>query len=136
VVLTTHSAREAAAVCTRVAVMASGRLLALGTPDELQRRYGAGHTLRAEPLPGAAAALVEHVRSRAPAGAHVTCDADGTLRVTLPPPCAAPLSALAAALCGAPVVRWEMATQSLAVAVAAVEERAHAADPPAEMATV
>jgi ABC-2 type transport system ATP-binding protein len=41
VLLTTHYLDEADALCDRVAVLDKGRLLALGAPAELKRRYGA-----------------------------------------------------------------------------------------------
>lgn len=40
VLLTTHYLDEADALCDRVAIVDGGRLLALGTPAELKRRYG------------------------------------------------------------------------------------------------
>ncbi|KPV58610.1 hypothetical protein QJ48_15815 [Paenibacillus sp. A3] len=39
VVLTTHSMEEAEALCNRVAIMNQGRMIALGTPDELIHTY-------------------------------------------------------------------------------------------------
>ena len=138
-VLTTHSAREAAAVCTRVAVLAQGRLLALGAPEELQRRYGAGHTLLATSMPGAEAALRAHLVAHLPPEAIITAaephlvdgaapDDCGSLRCVLPPTCRAPLAALAAALEGAPVCRWDLIAHSLGAAVADIVGRATAGD--------
>ena len=43
IVLTTHSMAEAAALGDRVAIMAQGRLVALGSTVELTRRYGKGY---------------------------------------------------------------------------------------------
>ena len=40
VLLATHSSDEALGLCDRVAVLNKGRLLAMGTPDELLRRFG------------------------------------------------------------------------------------------------
>lgn len=40
-ILTTHYLEEAEALCDRIAVMASGRLVALGTSDELKAQSGA-----------------------------------------------------------------------------------------------
>ena len=40
-ILTTHYLEEAEALCDRIAVMASGRLAALGTAEELKAQSGA-----------------------------------------------------------------------------------------------
>ena len=58
VVLSTHILSEAASLCTRVAIMKQGRLLAVDTPDELARRVAqaAGLVVRIE---GPAAAVRE-----------------------------------------------------------------------------
>jgi ABC-type multidrug transport system ATPase subunit len=45
IVLTTHSMEEADVLGDRVAIMARGRLRALGTPLRLKQRYGAGYRL-------------------------------------------------------------------------------------------
>lgn len=42
IVLTTHDLDEAGAVSDRIAVIAQGRVVAEGDPDELRRRHGAG----------------------------------------------------------------------------------------------
>jgi len=41
IVLSTHYMEEAEALCDRVAILDRGRLIALGTPSELQREHGA-----------------------------------------------------------------------------------------------
>jgi len=41
VVLTTHNMEEADQLCDRIGIMESGRILALGTPDELKQSVGA-----------------------------------------------------------------------------------------------
>ena len=46
VVLVTHFMEEAEVLCDRVAVMANGRLVAEGTPDELIERHSAGVQIR------------------------------------------------------------------------------------------
>ncbi len=43
IVLTTHDLEEAEALSDRVGVMKDGRLLALGTPEELKRQTGSAH---------------------------------------------------------------------------------------------
>ena len=47
-IYTTHYMEEAARLCDRVAIVDKGRLLALGTVDELLSRYGARPTLVAQ----------------------------------------------------------------------------------------
>eukprot|EP00727_Mastigamoeba_balamuthi_P003068 m51a1_g12759 hypothetical protein (671) ;mRNA; r:826-3464 len=44
-VLTTHSMEEAEALCNRIAVVAEGRLQAIGTSLHLKERFGSGYTL-------------------------------------------------------------------------------------------
>jgi ABC-2 type transport system ATP-binding protein len=63
VLLTTHLMEEAEH-CTRLAVMAGGRLLACDTPAELKRRIG-GDVITIAPSPGADAnAVVDALRER------------------------------------------------------------------------
>jgi ABC-2 type transport system ATP-binding protein len=45
ILLTTHALDEAERLADRVAVLAGGRIVALGTPEELRRRAPAGGTL-------------------------------------------------------------------------------------------
>lgn len=45
VILTTHSMQEAAALSDKIAVMAVGRLRAVGTPQHLVQRHGKGHQI-------------------------------------------------------------------------------------------
>lgn len=52
VVLVTHFMEEAEVLCDRVAVMANGRLVAQGTPDQLIERHGAGVQIRVPSLGG------------------------------------------------------------------------------------
>jgi ABC-2 type transport system ATP-binding protein len=73
--LTTHYLDEAEILCDRVAIVDHGRIVALGTPDELKQRIPGGDTIEltldapaAEGLPAELSAL-PGVRS---------CDADGT----------------------------------------------------------
>ena len=43
VVLTTHSMEEAEALCARIGIMVNGRLMTLGTPQQLKAAYGTGY---------------------------------------------------------------------------------------------
>merc|ERR1711871_810888 len=43
VVLTTHSMEEADALCGRIGIMVNGRLMTLGTPQQLKQQYGTGY---------------------------------------------------------------------------------------------
>lgn len=45
VILTTHSMEEADILGDRVAIMARGRLRAIGTPVRLKQQYGAGYSV-------------------------------------------------------------------------------------------
>merc|ERR1711871_58599 len=45
IVLTTHSMEEADALCNRIGIMVNGRLMSLGTPQQLKGAYGAGYNL-------------------------------------------------------------------------------------------
>ncbi|MDI5962301.1 ABC transporter ATP-binding protein [Streptantibioticus silvisoli] len=56
VLLTTHSMQEAQALADRVAVLAGGRIVAEGTPDDLGGRDTAGARIRFALPPGCAAA--------------------------------------------------------------------------------
>eukprot|EP00164_Ancoracysta_twista_P003141 GFYU01004190.1.p1 GENE.GFYU01004190.1~~GFYU01004190.1.p1 ORF type:complete len:1422 (-),score=447.32 GFYU01004190.1:80-4345(-) len=46
VILTTHSMEEADTLCSRIGIMAQGRLQCLGSQMRLKRRFGEGFTLR------------------------------------------------------------------------------------------
>jgi ABC-2 type transport system ATP-binding protein len=61
ILLTTHYMEEAERLCERVAIMDHGRILALGSPDELTREVGADTivSVRAEGDLGALAAALE-----------------------------------------------------------------------------
>ena len=41
--LTTHSMEEADALCTRIGIMVNGRLMTLGSPQQLKAAYGTGY---------------------------------------------------------------------------------------------
>lgn len=61
VIISTHILEEVSAVCTRAMIIASGNLLADGTPAELeaQSQYHNAVTLRLQPVEGAREALSE-----------------------------------------------------------------------------
>jgi ABC-2 type transport system ATP-binding protein len=83
VFLTTHYLDEADHLSDRVAIVDHGRVIALGTPDELKRRYSAD-TISVTPDPGAPAGAP--VLARELAGAPFVDRADvedGTIRLTV-----------------------------------------------------
>jgi ABC-2 type transport system ATP-binding protein len=83
VFLTTHYLDEADQLSDRVAIVDHGRVIALGTPDELKRRYSAD-TISVTPDPGAPEAAP--VLARALAGAPFVDRAeveDGAIRLTV-----------------------------------------------------
>ena len=45
IILTTHSMEEADTLCTRIGIMAGGKLRSLGTQAELKRLHGTGYRL-------------------------------------------------------------------------------------------
>lgn len=59
VFLCTHNLAEAQKLCSRVAVLEQGRLVALGTPAELARRLGPSQRLEIEVAPEELAAALE-----------------------------------------------------------------------------
>jgi ABC-2 type transport system ATP-binding protein len=82
ILLTTHYMEEAERLCQRVAIMDHGKILAIGSPDELKRSIGAGTvvTLQAEPVTPELIAALEQlpgVRSveHGPRGLQVLTDA-------------------------------------------------------------
>lgn len=83
VVLTTHSMLEAETLGDRIAIMAAGRLCAIGTPLRLKNVYGAGYRLNLTApvprLPG----LLDIVRQHVPDAAVAARDA-GNVAVTVP----------------------------------------------------
>src|SRR5215207_426505 len=62
VLLTTHYMFEADALCDRIAVIAKGRIVAEGTPQELKNRVSEGQVLEVE-VYGVPAETVERVRA-------------------------------------------------------------------------
>ncbi|OAA71404.1 ABC transporter [Cordyceps fumosorosea ARSEF 2679] len=95
VLLTTHSMEEADRLAGRTAIMAAGRLLAVGSTARLQRRHGGGHSvglaLRSAPDSSQEemAAVWAWVRERAAAeGSEAKLERDmlrGQIRFTLSP---------------------------------------------------
>jgi ABC-2 type transport system ATP-binding protein len=87
VFLTTHYLDEADQLSDRVAIVDHGRVIALGTPDELKRRYSAD-TISVTPDPGAPGAVPMPARdlARELAGAPFVGRADvedGAIRLTV-----------------------------------------------------
>ncbi|XP_038065899.1 ATP-binding cassette sub-family A member 5-like [Patiria miniata] len=64
-VLTTHYMEEADAVCSRVGIMISGRLMCLGTTQHLKGKYGGGYLLEAKLNPGEAYYSMDHTTGEA-----------------------------------------------------------------------
>ena len=71
VVLTTHSMEEADALCTRIGIMAKGRMRCLGSSVHLKQRHGRGFMIEMQTDAAAAAAAIDFVRSAFP-GAELT----------------------------------------------------------------
>jgi ABC-type multidrug transport system ATPase subunit len=57
VLLTTHSMDEADVLCDRIAIVAGGRLRAVGTQQRLKHRFGSGYRLTLHLAPPSPAAL-------------------------------------------------------------------------------
>ena len=51
ILLTTHSMEEAEALCTRIGIMAKGKLRCIGSAQHLKTKYGKGYTLTVNSLP-------------------------------------------------------------------------------------
>src|SRR5262245_50822876 len=87
IVLTTHNMEEADALCGRVAIVDHGKVIALGTPEELKRSIPGGYVLhltvqpRADELIAKLAALpgVTEVRKVGDNGADLYADRGGPL---------------------------------------------------------
>ncbi len=93
VVVSTHILEEVHAVCNRAIIVAHGRVVADGTPAELESRsptHRAVHLHLAEAYAGAVAAIAALAGVR-----EVRADADGKRLLVLPHPEASPLAALA-----------------------------------------
>ncbi|GAB4821282.1 hypothetical protein N2152v2_008328 [Parachlorella kessleri] len=82
-VLSSHSMEECEAVCSRVGIMAAGRLRCLGTVQHLKSRFGEGYVLEMRTVPGQGEAAAGLVRQQCP-GAGVR-EQDGVhLSFTIP----------------------------------------------------
>ncbi|HLF06018.1 MAG TPA: ABC transporter ATP-binding protein [Thermoplasmata archaeon] len=82
IVYTTHLMHEADELCNRIAIIDKGRIIALGTPQELKRAHRAEETLEIEgiiPEPALAALRrVEGVKEAA-----LTAETDGSAKVSI-----------------------------------------------------
>jgi ABC-2 type transport system ATP-binding protein len=87
ILLTTHNMEEADALCARIAIVDHGRVIALGSPEELKRSMPGGYVLQLQfdALPGP---MIDHlrqlpgvieVRLSGEAGAEVFADRGGPL---------------------------------------------------------
>lgn len=88
VLLTTHYIEEAEVLADRVVVIAEGKVLAEGTPDEIQARAGSRGRLdifNFDRLPPAARTFVEQLKARWPP----TQEREDRLRLSVPDPFAA-----------------------------------------------
>jgi ABC-2 type transport system ATP-binding protein len=74
VLLTTHYMEEAARLCDRVAVVDSGKVIALGTPRELIASLGAEHVIEFAVAEQASTAHMENVLSTLPSVERVVHD--------------------------------------------------------------
>ncbi|KAK3244858.1 hypothetical protein CYMTET_45550 [Cymbomonas tetramitiformis] len=84
IILTTHSMEECEALCTRVGIMANGRLSCIGSPQHLRQRFGTGYRLEVRMSKREEqAALSELVRSTF-AGAQSQEDHMGRMVFSLP----------------------------------------------------
>ncbi|XP_060037438.1 phospholipid-transporting ATPase ABCA7 isoform X2 [Erinaceus europaeus] len=84
VVLTSHSMEECEALCTRLAVLASGRFRCLGSPQHLKTRFGSGHSLTLRVPAGSRERAQAWVAATLP-GAELLEVRGGRLRFQLPP---------------------------------------------------
>ena len=68
VILTSHSMEECEHLCSRLAIMASGRFLCLGSPTHIKEKYGRGLTLQLTMSSGVdnKTEIVAFIRSRFP----------------------------------------------------------------------
>jgi ABC-type multidrug transport system ATPase subunit len=92
VLVTTHDLHEAAALGDRVAILAAGRLVAVGSPAELCTRFGGALTLRltlASGDAGTVAAVGARVAALAPAAAPAPARGDPAAFTFFIPPAAA-----------------------------------------------
>eukprot|EP00850_Spirogloea_muscicola_P017011 SM000142S00525 [mRNA] locus=s142:89468:101029:- [translate_table: standard] len=83
VVLTTHSMEECEALCSRVGLMAAGRLVCLGSVQHLKHRFGDEYCLELRQSAGDTAALHDFVSAAFP-GAFLEEGYSGRARYRLP----------------------------------------------------
>lgn len=81
VFLCTHNLGEAELLCDRVAVLAHGRLLAIGTPRELARRFGDAHDLLIDIAEGQAVLAIQALVQVNSTGAPVANEAGTTITI-------------------------------------------------------
>jgi len=81
VLITTNYLEEASALCDRLAIIDHGKLIALGTPEELRRRFGAT-VLEIGMEPAPSLALIERLRAL-PGVSKVELASDGLLKLTV-----------------------------------------------------
>jgi ABC-2 type transport system ATP-binding protein len=78
ILLTTHNMEEADALCSRVAIVDHGKLIALGTPEELKRSIPGGYVVRLHLSGPPPAPLVASLR-QLPGVTEVRASGDGAL---------------------------------------------------------
>eukprot|EP01090_Pellita_catalonica_P017588 TRINITY_DN5345_c0_g1_i1.p1 TRINITY_DN5345_c0_g1~~TRINITY_DN5345_c0_g1_i1.p1 ORF type:complete len:450 (-),score=66.30 TRINITY_DN5345_c0_g1_i1:98-1447(-) len=66
IILTTHSMEEADVLCTRIGIMANGRLQCVGPQQDLKTRFGQGYTLKINFTDAARETAVKFVTATAP----------------------------------------------------------------------
>jgi ABC-2 type transport system ATP-binding protein len=81
VVLTTHNMEEADQLCDRIGIMDRGKILALGTPEELKRSVGAD-TIVTVNTEGDLAALAAHLHEKVD-GADSATTLDGSVQLAV-----------------------------------------------------
>ena len=98
VVLTSHSMEECEALCSRIGILAAGRLRCLGPVQHLKNRFGAGYVLllrlraahaggdesAAESAQAHESTVVEWVLRRAPGAVQQASGMPGSLSFSIP----------------------------------------------------
>ena len=93
IVLSTHILEEVDAVCTRATIIASGRIVSDGTPEELLRRSRMHNALKLGLAVADASGVVETLEAVSGVmRAEVTAQSDGALELVLFPAGSAPLA--------------------------------------------
>ena len=65
-VLTTHSMEEADALCTKIAIMTSGKMRCIGSPQHLKNKFSTGYTLELKSTRTNTAAIGQFVQEQFP----------------------------------------------------------------------